>query len=217
MKLLALLILGLAPATVLLRGADPTTVLFQEGFENGLSKSWKDLPFEGETKYEIVHEGTNAVLRARARSSASGLIREVNVPSTPRVIFRWRWKIEKVPEGGTETDMKSFDHAVRLFVAFRSGLGPPRTINYVWSNQFEINTTFHHPRSSRSRFMVLERGNQQAGRWITETRDITADWKRLFQEKMPARIQAIGLMTDSDGTRTEIDGFYDDLSLFTRP
>jgi hypothetical protein len=191
-------------------------ILFEENFEAGLSQLWKEVSFHGRTQYEIIHEGTNSALKATAGNSASGLALKIKVATRPRVYFRWRWKIERVPEGSTDTDIKSFDHAARVFVVFKSGLGPPRTLNYVWSNQLQINDTFRHPTSGRSRFVVLETGNERAGQWITETRDIIADWKRLFLDEAPLTIEAVGLMTDSDGTGTIVHGFYDDISFFRR-
>jgi hypothetical protein len=189
------------------------TVHFQERFENGLSRNWKEVKFTEKTDYQIVKVGTNSVLEARANNSASGLAVDKNIKVIPGLKLQWRWKIDKTPRHGTETDIKSFDHSARLFVAFHSKLGPPRTINYVWANQTKPNESFEHPRSSRARFIVLQNGNDRAQEWITELRDLSADWARLFGDSSPPAIVGIGLMTDSDGTKDRVTAWYDDLVL----
>lgn len=129
------------------------------------------------------------------------------------VTISWRWKIDRVPPGGSEDVKKTFDHTARLFVAFKTFLGPPRSINYVWANQLPIGKTFHHPSSGRSRFIVLQSGNAKAGQWLMERRRIEADWKLLFGDDDVPEIVGIGLMTDSDGTGATVTGCYDDIVL----
>jgi hypothetical protein len=190
------------------------TVHFQEHFENGLSRTWKEVKFTEKTGYQVVKIGTNSVLEAKANSSASGLAVDKNIKVIPDLKLQWRWKIDKTPRNGTETEIKSFDHSARLFVAFQSKLGPPRTVNYVWANRAKVNESFEHPRSSRARFIVLQSGNDRTQEWITEVRDLNADWTRLFGDSAPPSIVGIGLMTDSDGTKDTITAWYDDLVLF---
>jgi hypothetical protein len=217
---LLLIVLGLMMGTMAIitsSGADSKstgTVHFQERFETGLSRIWKEVKFTEKTEYQIVKAGTNSVLEARANNSASGLAVDKNIKMIPGLKLEWRWKIDKTPRNGTETDIKSFDHSARLFIAFQSKLGPPRTINYVWANRAKTNESFEHPRSSRARFIVLQNGNDRAQQWITEVRDINADWARLFGDVSPPPIVGIGLMTDSDGTKDKVTGWYDDLVLF---
>jgi hypothetical protein len=190
--------------------------LFSEDFQQGLSKKWEPVKFEGITQYTTPADDkdkNNKVLQARAASSASGVGTKVSIPLKPNTTFTWRWKIDKTPKGGSEDAKKTFDHTARLFVAFKSGIGPPRTINYVWANKTAVGKTFNHPSSGRARFIVLQNGDGKANQWITEKRDLYADWKQLFGNDDPPAIASIGLMTDSDGTETTVTGWYDDLQI----
>jgi hypothetical protein len=209
-------ILGISTALVvsafnLFAGAP--SVIFKEDFEHGLTGRWKPVKFEGLTHYSIAREGTNSYLEGIADKTASGLASEVSIEPKNRLILSWRWKIDQIPKGGGETDKKNFDHTARLFVAFKSRLGPPRTINYVWADKTPVGKTFHHPSSNRSRFIVLASGNDKAGQWISYRRDLLGDWKLLFRDDDPPEIVGIGLMTDSDGTQTRVTGGYDDLEI----
>ena len=188
---------------------------FHEDFEQGLDARWKKVEFEGTTRYTVEKEETNSVLKAMARSSASGLAVEL-APLDPKgATLSWRWKIDKIPAGGSDDKKSTFDHTARLFVAFKTFIGPPRTINYVWANEVPVGKTFHHPSSGRSRFVVLKSGNDAAGKWHLERRNLAEDWKRLFGNDDPPDIVGIGFMTDSDGTKTTVTGWYDDIELRT--
>jgi hypothetical protein len=190
-------------------GAD----LFSENFEQGLGKRWEPVKFEGITNYKIAKEQGSTILEGRAKGTASGLGTKVNIPVKPGTTFSWRWKIDHIPKGGSENEKKTFDHTVRLFVAFKTLVGPPRTINYVWANQLPVGKTFHHPSSNRGRFIVLESGDANAGKWLNYSRDLAKDWKSLFGDDDPPNVVGIGLMTDSDGTQSTVTGFYDDLKI----
>lgn len=199
-----------------MEGRGPGREFFREDFERGLREVWKPVEFEGETKHAIVKEGTNSFLQARAASSASGLAVKLGGLSAERATVSWKWKIDRIPAGGSDNEIKTFDHTARIFVAFKTLIGPPRTINYVWANTAKAGQTFHHPSSGRSRFIVLQSGNARAGEWIGESRDLARDWKQLFGDDEPPAIVGFGLMTDSDGTKTKVTGCYDDLTIGMR-
>lgn len=189
-----------------------TEVVFRDDFEKGLSPAWKKVEFAGETQHTIRRDGTNSFVEARASSAASGLAVKLDGIDPAGGKLRWRWKVDRVPPGGSDSEIKKFDHTARVFVAFKTLVGPPKSINYVWANEAAVSKTFEHPSSSRSRFVVLQSGNAKAGQWITEERDLIADWKQLFSDKPPA-IVGLGFMTDSDGTKTTVTGCYDDFEL----
>jgi hypothetical protein len=192
--------------------ACPAQVIFQENFDHALAERWKPLKFEGRTEYVIAREGTNSFLRGTANATASGLAVELQPTPANGAVISWRWKIDRVPPGGSEDEKKTFDHTARLFVAFKTFLGPPRSVNYVWANQTAVGKTFHHPSSGRSRFIVLESGNEKAGQWMTERRDVAQDWKLLFGDD-PPEIVGLGFMTDADGTESKVTGCYDQIEL----
>lgn len=193
--------------SVLARGA----ILFKEDFETPLGERWKRVKFGELTDYHIVTENSNACLMASAKATASALATKVNIQPKSEMTVRWRWKISSCPAGGSETALAKFDHTARIFVAFDTFIGPPRTINYVWANEAKTNSTFEHPNSSRSRFIAVESGNEKAGQWLTETRDLKKDWQMLFKSDSMPKIVGIGVFTDSDGTHTEVTGWYDDM------
>ena len=188
-------------------------VLFQDNFERGLRPEWKMVEFEGETQYKIEKEGTNSVLRGTAQNAATGLAAKFDGFDSNGATLSWRWKIDKIPPGSSDDKKATFDHTARLFVAFKTRIGPPRTINYVWANKVAAGKTFEHPSSGRARFIVLNAGSSGVGEWHAFKRNLVKDWKLLFGDDDPPPIVGLGFMTDSDGTKSTVTGWYDDIQL----
>ena len=211
MKLIfmAVLFLGLARERAV---AEKT--LFTETFSHGLSNGWENVAFFKKlTDYEVVATGTNFHVRGVAENSCSALSRKLDLAPPAKLKLRWRWKIDGVNTNGSERDLKKFDHAARVFVAFDTFIGPPRTLNYLWADVEKSGTVLEHPKSGRAQIFVLESGDAQAGQWIVEERDVTADWKRVFPDKPMPKIIGLGMMTDSDSLGKKLTGSYADIEL----
>jgi hypothetical protein len=61
--------------------------------------------------------------------------------------------------------------------------------------------------------VAVQTGNNLAGRWITEKRNIVEDYRRAFR-RTPPEIIGIGIMTDTDDTGEETTGYYGDILLY---
>lgn len=188
-------------------------VLFSENFQKPLGERWKPIRFHEPTDYRIVTESSNACLRAFAQGGCSALATRADVPAGADVTCSWRWKIDHCPKGGTDDRLAAFDHAARVFIVFDTFIGPPRTINYVWANNAPTNTTFNHPLSGRTKFIVIETGDTYAGAWLAERRNIRSDWNRLFGGEPMPKIVAVGVFTDSHYTHIPLTGWYEEIVL----
>jgi len=189
-------------------------VLFAADFSRGISKDWENVAFfKKKTDYAVAREGTNTYLRGVADNSCSGLTTKLDLAPTGKLKLRWRWRIAEVNPNGSERELKTFDHAARVFVAFDTFIGPPRSLNYLWANVEKAGTVLAHPKSGRAQIFVLESGDAKAGRWIAEERDVTADWKKVFSDRPMPKIVGLGVMTDSDSLGGRLTGDYADIEL----
>ena len=190
------------------------TVLFATRFSHGISNGWENVAFfKQPTVYTVMGEGTNCFVRGGADTTCSGLTRKLDLAPPGKLKLRWRWRIAGVNPAGSERDLKKFDHAARVYVAFDTFIGPPRSLNYLWGNVEKPGTVLEHPKSSRAQIFVLESGNAKAGEWVVEERDVTADWKKVFSDKPMPKIVGLGLMTDSDSLGMKLTGDYADIEL----
>ena len=190
-------------------------ILFSEKFDKPVGDNWQQLKFNDQTDYRVIRDKTDTnfcCLRAFALGTCSAFITKTEVPATTNLTCTWRWKISQCPKGAGDDVIGTFDHAARILIAFDTFSGPPRTINYVWANKVATNSVFEHPWSSRSKFIAIETGNTKAGQWLTESRNVQADWDRLYKCPMP-KIVGIGVFTYSQTTHQPITAWYSDLEL----
>ena len=195
-------------------GAAAEQVLFATDFTHGLSKDWENVAFfKKKTDYTVVREGTNVWLHGAADNSCSGLTTKLDLAPPAKLKLRWRWRIGGVATNGSERVLKTFDHAARVFVAFDTFIGPPRTLNYLWANAEPVGTVLEHPKSGRAQMFILESGNAKKDQWTTEERDVAADWEKAFPNRPMPKIVGLGVMTDSDSLGGRLVGDYADLQL----
>ncbi len=195
-------------------GATQDKVVFADDFTRGLADNWHAVSFfGGKTEYTVVRDGTNAWLHADADKSCSALATKLNFKPHSKLTLRWRWRIRGVAANGSERDVSRFDHAGRVFVAFDTFIGIPRTLNYLWANTEKPGQFLPHPESGRTRLIIVESGNARAGRWVAEERDVTADWKRAFPGRTMPKIVGLGVLTDADSLKTHLTCDYADIEL----
>ncbi len=210
MKCFFLLLLSVAVVS-----ARAEQVVFALDFSRGLSNRWTNVSlYKSRTVYSVASEGTNFFVHAAVDNSCSALTAKLNLaPSAKKLKLRWRWRIAGVATNGSDITLKKFDHAARVFVAFDTLIGPPRTLNYFWANQEPVGLLLAHPLTSRAKNFIVESGNEKAGQWIAEERDVTADWKRAFPGKLMPKLVAVGILTDGDSLEIKIAGDYADIQL----
>jgi len=191
-------------------------ILFSENFAHGVPR-WENVAFwKRQTDYQVQHDGTNYFLAGVADKTCSALSVKLDIAPPEHLILRWRWKIGGVNTNASEKDLSKFDHAARVFVAFDTLIGPPRTLNYLWANVEPAGRVLEHPKSGRAELFMVESGNSKAGKWIAEERDVTADWKRAFPDKPMPKIVGLGVMTDSDSLGEKLAGDYTDIELIAK-
>ena len=191
---------------------------------------WLHRTFPGKASNQFAYlklDGRNA-MGVKSSASASMLRKVVSIEPAQLDAVRFSWK---VPTLITDADMalrEKDDSPVRLVLAFdgdRSKLSardrmlselanaltgedmPYATLMYVWCNKREPGSVVINPRTDRIRKLVLESGPKQLNRWIDYERNIRADYRQVFGEE-PGRLIAVGIMTDTDNTKSSAEAWY---------
>lgn len=176
---------------------------------------WNTKSFKGMTDYRLVPEEGRTVVRAHSRGSASGLFKKVNLDPTRFRYLRWSWKVASTVKNGNEKTKNGDDYAARVYVVFPGRFfWQTRAINYIWANRLPKGDAIPNAFSSNAMMLAVESGSAKIGIWITEERDVLADYRRLFAEE-PREIGAIAIMTDTDNTGEEATAWYGDISIAT--
>jgi len=206
-----LLVLAIGP----LPRADERGILVDD-FEHGLRDGWREKRFQGRTTYAVVPEGEGHALRADAVRTASGLIFDVEFDPAEYPILTWRWKVENLVAASDPTRKAGDDYPARVYVIFPHWFFPKtRSLNYIWATDFPVDKPIPNPFTGNAVMIAVESGPAKVGRWVTERRDIVADFRAAFGED-PPKAGAIAVMTDTDQTGERAVAWYDDLRLAPR-
>ena len=186
------------------------------------------------TRYAVVRDGDRRVLNARAAASATGLRCAVDIDPVAFGHLQFSWRVKNVPThanvaaaehddcpariivafGGDDTRLplrdRLFFEQVELFTGQRL---PFATLMYVWDGGGHAPETVHrNHRSARIQYLTVESGAQRAGRWLRYERDVVADYRRVFGEA-PGNIIGVGVLTDADALKIELEAWYGDITL----
>ena len=181
-------------------------------FSKGDLSGWEDKPFKGKTVYTLVTDDARRVVEAHSRHAASGLIREISVDPKKMPLLRWSWKVERSLRREDITRKSGDDFAARVYVVFpRRFFWRMRAINYVWANKMPKGSSAPSPYTGNAMIIAVESGDEKAGTWVIEQRDVLEDYRKVFGEEPPS-IGAVAVMTDTDDTRDEVTAWYGDIS-----
>jgi hypothetical protein len=82
-----------------------------------------------------------------------------------------------------------------------------RIIGYVWDTQAPIGTVVRSESSALVTYVVLHSGTAEAGRWLTETRNVYDDYTMIFGEAPTETVGAVSVAIDSNDTRTSAESY----------
>ncbi|TRO82269.1 DUF3047 domain-containing protein [Trichloromonas acetexigens] len=184
--------------------------------EEGLA-GWEVKEFEGLTRYRLVEEEGRRVLLAEADGSASGLVKKIAFDPAEYRYLRWRWKIEETVAQGDERTKAGDDYAARVYVIFPGRFfWQTRALNYIWANRLPAEGFVANAFTANAMLLAVRSGADQAGQWLEESRDLIADYRRVFGSD-PPQAGAVAIMTDTDNTGGRARAWYGDISLSTQP
>lgn len=175
-------------------------------------KEWQTKAFQGETRYTFDEKSGRRALFADSRSAASGLYREIRVDLRRTPWLHWSWRVDRVLNGVDERTKAGDDYPARVYVVVAGGAAfwKTRSLVYVWSSNQPVGATWHNAFTSNARVMALRSGTRDAGQWVSEKRDIRADFRQLFGEDIE-QIDAVALMTDTDNSGQSATAWYGDI------
>jgi len=182
--------------------------------DSGLD-GWSVKSFKGYTEYRIVEDAGEKVLQASCHATASGLVFETEYEPQEYPILTWRWKVGNIIAKGDSRTKAGDDYAARIYVVFPHWFFPKtKTLNYIWANRLPRETLQANVFTGNAMMIAVESGSERVGKWLTERRDIVADFRRAFGED-PPKVGAIAIMTDTDNTGETAIAWYGDI-LVTR-
>jgi hypothetical protein len=193
------------------------------------------LPGKAPTQFAYMrHDGRDA-MAVLSVASASMVRKDVRVEAAQLGALLFSWQVPELIAGADMAVRDTDDSPVRLVLVFEGDRSkfsarnamlselsraltgeemPYATLMYVWANEGEAGRVIVNPRTDRIRKLVVEAGAGGLGRWLDYERDVRADFERAFGEPAGALV-GVGLMTDSDNTRSRAQAWYGPVRLLT--
>lgn len=175
---------------------------------------WKNKSFAGNTRYQIISEDGNKILKAVSNDAASALYIDMKIDLLKYPFLEWQWKAEQRVHQLDEKTKTGDDYAARVYVVARTGLFPwqVKAINYVWSFDSPKGDFWQNPFTQRAIMVSMRSAVHRTGDWQRERVDIRADFKRYFGLDIN-RIDGVAIMTDSDNSHSQSIAYYSDIKL----
>ncbi len=173
---------------------------------------WQKKIFAGETLYKTIRLGEQYVLRASSQGTASGLVREIHIDLRQTPFLNWSWKIESVLEQVNEKTKLGDDYVARVYVVISGGLlfWKTRALSYVWSSSETKGSSWPNAFSDNAVMVSVESGNEYAGEWRHEKRNVLEDMQNLLGIDA-GHIDAVAIMTDTDNSQQSATAWYGDI------
>ena len=202
--------LALALLSATLFAADMIVPIGQ--FSRGDLSDWKERSFDGHTEYRLFRNNAHTSLRAHSKGAASGRFKEVRIDLEETPVLHWSWKVDNLLQGVNEQSKPGDDYPARVYVVFSGGLffWNTRAINYVWSSNQPVGTTWSNAFTGNAKMVAVESGEERLGQWVNEQRNVAEDYRRLFGGE-PGTVDAVAIMTDTDNSGQSAIAWYGDI------
>ena len=196
------------------------------------------LPIIAHNKFSLVTDEGKTVLRVESVKSAGSIgipltsSRRSRVAAGGNELLEWRWKVNRILEKADLNAKQGDDYAARVYVFFDVPLAslsfaerskitvarmvagtevPTAALCYVWDNKHPVGHTAWSPYTKRVRKIVLQSGTAQVGRWMSEARDVAADFREAFGVEAPA-VTSVAVGNDTDNTGDHVTTWFGDVS-----
>jgi len=217
----------------------PQVLPFSGGSADAMPAGWHGYAMRRDlahTRYQVVQHEGRQVLHARADSAATGLRCQVRIRPQQYPLLRFSWRVQQVPAQATVDVPERDDCPARVIVAFDGDPArlplrdrlffeqvelftgqrlPFAMLMYVWDGTLPADSITHNHRSKRIQYLTVESGPQHTGQWRRYQRDVVADYQRAFGEA-PGDIISVGVLTDSDALKLDLQAWYGDIELAAR-
>ncbi len=174
----------------------------------GHPSGWQLIEKTGKADFGVVHESGIPALRLRSEETSFALQKAIDINPLLYPLVSWKWKVTKLPDGGDFRKSKADDQAAQIFLAFSNR----KTIAYIWDTTAPVGSVEDAPGFPfvRVKAVVVRSGPEDAGRWITETRNVWEDYKALFGDEPPV-VAGIRIQINSQHTATSGESFFADV------
>jgi hypothetical protein len=190
-------------------------VLSTAGLTTGrLPADWQIKVNHGKPDVSVCGNGDNSCVHLKSVKSSFGLERHVDIDPRQTPFVTWNWKVAQLPSGGDFRHSSTDDQAAQVLVAFSDH----RIIEYLWDSTAPKGT------GAGASFIplvhiyaiVCESGADSLNQWLTENRNVAADYERAFGKPAP-HVEGLRIQINSQHTGTSAESYFGEVAFRSTP
>jgi DUF3047 family protein len=215
--------LALVAATVG-ASAQPASVVVEDWSrqtvgKTGVPDGWKAQNWGSPTyDFRIVAEGNGKVLHMKSDNEGSTINKEVKIDLRTYPVVEWRWKAVVLPKGADSRKKETDDQAAQLYVAFPRFPTAVRSriIGYVWDTTAPAGLIAKSEKTGTVTYVIMRSGSADLGKWITESRNVLEDYKKIYGEEPTDPVGAVSVAIDSNDVKGTAESYMGEIR-FRKP
>lgn len=174
-----------------------------------LPHEWSMKVWEGIGQVQVVQEDHRKVLRLETEQGCISLFRSLTVNLQANPVVSWEWNVLTLPTAAASNQSSRDDHGAALYLLFSSREAPSKKtiLGYIWDNARPVGTILVRPKDPTVQYVVVRSGPDQLGRWVTEKRNVLADYRSIFGEE-PSILEGMSLVVDSVQTGSKAASLF---------
>lgn len=183
--------------------------------DDALAEDWRKVKVWSEARFRLVPDGERVVIGAEAEGASAALLRRVDFDVDDCPVVEWEWRVDALSEPADLESRRSEDTPASIMFAFGdpgSLLNPDEvpTLRYAWATETNpVESVIDSPYfPGILRTLVVRSGTEALGGWVTERRDLAADYAKAFGGSPADNVEIIALFTDSDHGEAQASARY---------
>jgi hypothetical protein len=179
-----------------------------------ISPEWQIKEHSGKAQISSCGEDEGFCLRLTSLNSSFSLEHNVDVNPSDLPYLTWSWKVAQLPPAGDFRKSSTDDQAAQVLVAFADR----RVLSYIWDSNAPKGTI-----QSASTIplvhvvaVVCESGPNDLNKWLNETRNVAADYARVFGKPAP-RIKGVRLQINTQHTGAQAETSFGQVAFRSTP
>lgn len=175
---------------------------------NQLPDGWNVKTLKGQADVATIAGEEGTVLRLRSRNTSFSLERSLDVDLARYPYMSWQWKVTELPRGGDFRHFRTDDQAAQILVAFSDR----RIVTYIWDTTApkDLMQSASMMPLLHLTALVCRSGPNEMNRWITETRNLAADYERAYG-RTGSRVKGLRLQINSQHTNSSAESYFGDV------
>jgi hypothetical protein len=188
------------------------------------------------TQFSMASLDGRPALKIEANESYGTLGHRLGADAPPARTLAWKWRVDQpIPNadlqrrGGDDTAVKvcamydepddkvpASEHVPLALARLQAGTKlPAAAVCYVWDSQLPAGTVLPNAFTRRVRYIVLRSKESPLASWAEESRDLHADFLKLFgnETSVVPPLVAIEIGGDTDNTRSHSLAYVADIEL----